>query len=158
MGALDLPVFPSKGGRQKLDKLWLSKLQTEGSGAQRFRAAEPPPGFDLAILQFNRQQFWECHETLELLWLPEAYPLRLFYHGLIKAAVGMLHLSRHNRSGAGSKLSDGISTLAPFVPETMGVDVAGLRDDLAQRLARVQNPARVNWSSIDGLAPIRIRV
>ena len=158
MGAIDLPAFPPKGGRQKLDQLWLAKLQNEGSEALSSGVTGPQPELDRAILQFNRQQFWECHETLELLWLPEPYPLRLFYHGLIKAAVGMYHLSRNNRSGASLKLSDGISTLAPFVPEMMGIDIAGLRGELGIRLKLVQKPARVNWVSIDGLAPIQIRV
>ena len=158
MGAIDLPAFPTKGERQRLDKLWLAKLQAEGSESLSSQVTGPTPELDRSILQFNRQQFWECHETLELLWLPEPYPLRLFYHGLIKAAVGMYHLSRHNRPGASLKLSDGISTLAPFVPEMMGIDIAELRDDLVQRLTLVQKPARVNWVSIDGLAPIQIRV
>lgn len=157
MGAVDLPAFPPKGERQKLDNLWLAKLQTEGSEALSSRVTGPPPELDRAILQFNRQQFWECHETLELLWLPEPYPLRLFYHGLIKAAVGMIHLSSHNRRGARLKLSDGISTLAPFVPEMMGVNVVGLCGELGIRLKLVQIQATINWGAVDGLAAIRIR-
>ena len=72
---------------------------------------DPPPEFELALAEFNNGQFWECHETLERLWLPEQYPLRLFYHGLIKAAVGLLHLERRNRRGAISKLTDAVCTL-----------------------------------------------
>ena len=158
MACQDLPNYPSKGKRRILDQRWLDRLHREGLEGMPADQLRPPADLGLAVAQFNRGDFWTCHETLERVWLPESYPLRLFYHGLIKAAVGMYHLSRHNRSGAVSKLSDGISTLAPFVPEMMGVDVAGLRADLSERLALVQNPDRVNWASIDGLTPIQIRV
>ena len=98
---MNLPTRPPKGQRRLLDQLWLTKLKQEGRGALRPFISIPPPALGLAISQFNQGQYWQCHETLEAIWMSEEYPLRLVYHGLIKAAVGLLHLERHNQAGAG---------------------------------------------------------
>jgi hypothetical protein len=157
MEAVHLSAFPGKGERRKLDRLWLAKLHTDGTAALLPCLPEIPRELDLAIDQFNRKRFWECHETLEHIWLSEPYPLRLFYQGLIKAAVGLFHLYRHNRHGARSKLSDAVYTLAPFVPEMMGVDVTRLRSDMSERLALIQDDRFSDWTSIERLSPVLIQ-
>ena len=81
----------------------------------------PPPELQRAIEQFNGGEFWECHETLEDVWRETPYPFRLFYHAVIKTAVGLHHLSMHNRHGARVKLRDGVELLELFQPEWMGV-------------------------------------
>jgi hypothetical protein len=117
---------------------------------------EPPPELDRAVAQFNRGHYWECHETLERLWLPEPYPLRLFYHGLIKAAVGLLHLESRNRRGAALKLRDAAYTLAPFLPGFMGIDVGLLHRDVAARLSLLGRGGSTDWEAIGGLPPVQI--
>ena len=156
MGTIDLPPYPARGNRRKLDQQWLAKLQREGAEALLLSALTPPPALERAVDQFNQQQFWECHETLELLWLPEGYPLRLFYHGLIKAAVGLYHLQGHNRRGAASKLRDAVSTLAPFTPQFMGLQVSQLRLDISERLAYFRDGRSLDWEGIDKLPPVLI--
>ena len=131
---MDLPTRPAKGQRQSLDLLWLTKLQQEGRRALPRGIPNRPSALGLAVTQFNGGQYWRCHETLEDIWIAEEYPLRLFYHGLIKAAIGFLHLGNHNRTGAIAKLRDAESTLAPFIPEMMGIDIAKLLADIEQRL------------------------
>ena len=131
---MNLPTHPPKGQRRSLDQLWLAKLNQEGRGALLPCIPKRPPALGLAVTQFNQGLYWQCHEKLEEIWISEAYPLRLFYHGLIKAAVGLLHLQRHNRVGAGKKLRDADCTLAPFIPDIMGIDIARLLDDIKQRL------------------------
>ena len=96
VAAVNLPAYSSKGNRRTLDRWWLESLHREGRSRFLASVPEPPAELALAIAEFNRGQYWQCHETLERLWLPEQYPLRLFYHGLIKVAVGLLHLERHN--------------------------------------------------------------
>jgi len=110
----------------------------------------------LAVVQFNQGDFWTCHETLERVWLPELYPLRLFYHGLIKAAVGLLHLERRNRRGAALKLQDAAYTLSPFQPHFMGIDIGGLLRDTSERLTYLQVDGRVDWEVVGRLPPVRI--
>ena len=153
---MNLPTHPAKGQRRSLDQLWLTKLNQEGCGALPPCIPKRPPGLGLAVTQFNQGLYWQCHETLEEIWMSEAYPLRLFYHGLIKAAVGLLHLQRHNRVGAGKKLRDAERTLAPFTPGMMGIDIAKLLADIKQRLELIDGDRWPIQDSIDPLPAVQI--
>ncbi len=101
---------------------------------------ESPPPTELyqAIKEFNSADFFRCHETLEALWLKEDYPLRLFYQGILKIAVGFLHLKRRNKRGAVAKLREGLDTLEPFGPRFMGVEVGDLRADAEHWLEKLK--------------------
>ena len=153
---MNLPTHPLKGQRQSLDHRWLAKLEQEGRRALPRRIPIRPPALGLAVTQFNQGQYWQCHETLEELWMSEEYPLRLFYHGLIKAAVGLLHLQRHNLVGAGKKLKDAERTLAPFIPDMMGIDIAKLLADIKQRLELIDGDRFSIQDSVDPLPAVQI--
>ncbi len=149
----DLPRYAAKGQRRKLDRDWLELLHRGGLPPSLDQLPTAPEVLRQAVAEFNQGQYWQCHETLEDLWMPEAYPLRLFYHGLIKAAVGMLHLERHSYNGALIKLRDTEYMLAPFHPSFMGVDTARLSRDVVQRLKLLPEEERVDWQEIDRLPP-----
>ncbi len=102
------------------------------------RESPPPTELYQAIEEFNSTDFFRCHETLEALWLKEDYPLRLFYQGILKIAVGYLHLQRRNKRGAVAKLREGLDTLEPFGPRFMGVEVGGLRVDAEHWLEKLK--------------------
>ncbi|MDP9266205.1 MAG: DUF309 domain-containing protein [Chloroflexota bacterium] len=76
--------------------------------------------------QFNAGEFFEQHETLELLWRETRTPVRDLYHGILQVGVGLHHWRRGNFHGAAVLLEEGIRRLEPFVPSCQGVDVAGL--------------------------------
>jgi hypothetical protein len=156
MAALELPAYPTRGDRRQLDQRWLELLRQEGLAAFLPEIPAPPPELGRAVAEFNRGQYWHCHETLESIWLPERYPLRLFYHGLIKAAVGLLHLERHNQRGAIAKLRDADYGLAPFLPRFMDIDTDRLRQDVAQRLSYVEFDGFVDWDALDQLPAVNI--
>ena len=156
MTTQNLATSPSKGNRQQLDRRWLSLLHREGLPPFAGGVPQPPVELGLAIAELNQGQYWQCHETLERIWLPEHYPLRLFYHGLIKVAVGLLHLERHNRHGALVKLRDAEYTLAPFRPRFMGVDTERLRRDILERLAILPEGGTVDWEAVDRLPAVTI--
>ena len=153
---MDLPTRPIKGQRRSLDLLWLTKLEQEGRGALPGIIPQSPPALKLAVAEFNEGQYWQCHETLEEIWMSEEYPLRLFYHGLIKAAVGLLHLERNNRLGARLKLKDAERTLAPFIPVMMGLDVAKLSAAIKQRLKLIDGDLVSVEDSFDLLPSVQI--
>ena len=153
---MDLPTRPLKGQRQSLDKLWLAKLNQEGRGTLPPCIPKRPPELGLAVSQFNQGRYWQCHETLEEIWMSEEYPLRLFYHGLIKAAVGLLHLQRDNLAGAGKKLRDAERTLAPFIPGMMGIDIAKLLADIKARLEIIDGDVLSIRDAIDQLPAVQI--
>ena len=90
---------------------------------------DPPAELYPGLEQFNRREFFECHETLEALWLAESGPVRELYQGVLQVGVGFYHLLRGNRAGALGLLGKGIGHLAPFVPERCGIDVAALVRD-----------------------------
>ena len=84
-----------------------------------------------AIDQFNSWRFYDCHETLEDVWL-ETGPkgddatLANYYQGLIKVAAGFHHILRDNHKGATTLLTDSLRLLSPYQPTTLGIDIAAL--------------------------------
>jgi uncharacterized protein len=95
--------------------------------------AEPAPQeLRKAIHEFNAGEFFEQHETLELLWRATPGELRHLYEGILQIGVGMHHLLRNrNFHGAAVKLDHGIRLLEAFPDSCHGVDVARLRRDAA---------------------------
>jgi predicted metal-dependent hydrolase len=89
----------------------------------------PLPALLHGIEQFNHHEYFECHETLEGIWIKEQRPIRTLYKGILQVGVGCYHLLRNNYRGAIIKLDSGARYLEPFAPRCMGVDVARLIAD-----------------------------
>ena len=91
---------------------------------------EPPERLpDLAlqgIEEFNRGEFFECHEYLEEAWMQEPGHVRFLYQGILQVGVGFYHLQNGNWRGATGLLRNGSVRLKEFEPVTLGVDVAKL--------------------------------
>ncbi|MDA8792837.1 DUF309 domain-containing protein [Bacteriovoracaceae bacterium] len=50
---------------------------------------------------FNQEQFWECHEALEHIWLEDSHdPIRLIYWAVIQVAATNIHVRDSNVTGA----------------------------------------------------------
>jgi predicted metal-dependent hydrolase len=93
-------------------------------------AAPAPPELSKAIHEFNTGEFFEQHETLELLWRATPDEIRHLYEGILQVGVGMHHLlQKRNFHGAAVKLDHGIRLLEAFPAVCHGVDVARLRRD-----------------------------
>lgn len=154
MQVTELPRWPSKGNRRKLETLWLEELERCGWSAFDFDAAtDGPPVLFTAIEQFNKGLFWECHETLEDVWRNTPYPQRFFYHAIIKAAVGFYHLSRHNRRGAGAKLADSVRLLGLLPSTLMGVNIDQLRQGCMPWLEWLERAGPIDWKDMKGDYP-----
>jgi predicted metal-dependent hydrolase len=93
--------------------------------------AEPPSAELLqAIHEFNAGEFFEQHETLELVWRATPGELRHLYEGILQVGVGMHHLLvNHNFYGATVKLDHGIRLLRAFPAVCHGVEVQRLVSD-----------------------------
>ena len=88
---------------------------------------ESPPGQLLqGIREFNRHDWYECHETIEDLWLGEEGEVRNFYQGIIQIAIALLHWRNGNFGGAVSLLKGGTGYLSHVSDRCQWVDVAGL--------------------------------
>jgi predicted metal-dependent hydrolase len=98
----------------------------------------PPRELLEAITQFNRGEFFEQHETLELLWRAESRDVRHLYQGILQIGVAFHHLRRLNHHGTVYMLTRGPRYLAPFAPRCQSVDVQALLDDAAAALREVE--------------------
>src|SRR5437588_9027261 len=81
------------------------------------------------IEQFNRGEFFEQHETLEILWREEADDVRYLYQGILLVGVGLYHVRRDRFRGAIAKLETAVRFLQWFTPSCQRVDVATLIAD-----------------------------
>ncbi len=97
----------------------------------------PQPELRRGIEQFNAGEFFEQHETLELLWRDTASPVRDLYHGILQVGVGFHHWRNGNYHGASVLLEEGIARLVPFLPACQGVGVERLVKDARAARARL---------------------
>jgi predicted metal-dependent hydrolase len=101
-------------------------------------AESPPPQLLEGIAQFNRGEYFEQHETLELLWRAESRDIRYLYQGILQIGVAFHHLRKHNHHGTVYMLTRGSRYLAPFAPRCQRVDVQHLLDAAAAALREVE--------------------
>jgi predicted metal-dependent hydrolase len=94
----------------------------------------PPEQLLQAIAQFNSHEWFECHETMEELWIGEKGEIRNFYQGLLQIAVSLHHWGNGNFGGAISLLKKGTALLSCVSGICQQVDVssfiAGSHDTL----------------------------
>jgi uncharacterized protein len=114
--------------------------------AVTFVCDEPPPSLLVeGIAQFNRGEFFEQHETLEMLWRAEVRPVRRLYQGILQIGVAFYHLRRRNYHGVVYMLTRGSMYLSAFLPTCQQVNVAGLVEAAGHALEQVEalGPARM---------------
>jgi predicted metal-dependent hydrolase len=109
----------------------------------------PPPELIEGIAQFNAGEFFEQHETLELLWRDTRTPDRGLYHGILQIGVGFHHWRQGNHHGATVLLDEGIKRLRPFSPTCQTVDVARLIADASQARERLAALGKDAMSTVD---------
>ncbi len=88
-----------------------------------------PDDFWRGVEQFNQHQFYDCHDTLEALWMEAVQPDKTFYQGVLQISVGLYHLGNYNWRGAVVLLGEGINRLRSYPSDYCGID---LEDFLAQ--------------------------
>lgn len=81
------------------------------------------------IEQFNQQEFYACHDSLEAIWLDAVESDKRFYQGILQVAVGCYHLNNLNWRGAVILLGEGVRRLRDYQPEYETVDVAKLLEE-----------------------------
>jgi predicted metal-dependent hydrolase len=124
----------------------------------RARCSDPPPeALVRGIEQFNAGEFFEQHETLELLWRDTSAPVRGLYHGILQVGVGFHHWRRGNFHGASVLLEEGIERLRPFAPTCQTVDVAALIADATAARAKLVALGPERLSEFDLAKAPRVR-
>ena len=85
--------------------------------------AQDDPRFLKGIDEFNQGLFFECHETLEEIWLEEHGEERKFYQGIIQIAAGYFKWEQKVPAGAIKLWHSGLEKLEPYGPAYLGIDV-----------------------------------
>ena len=80
----------------------------------------------LGIRQFNNAEWFECHETFELLWIVAVGEVRNLYQGIIQLAVALHHWRNGNYAGAVMLLEGGVGYLSKVPQSCLWIDVKGL--------------------------------
>ena len=97
-----------------------------------------PPEFQQGITEFNQQEFYACHDTLEAIWVEAPEADKRFYQGILQVAVGCYHLSNDNLRGAIILLGEAIRRLCDYQPSYEGVNVELLLEQSNQLLQALQ--------------------
>lgn len=103
---------------------------------------EPPaydPRFLAGVKYFNECEFFEAHDAWEELWQDYQGPSRLFYKGLIHAAVCLHHFGNENARGAIKLYHSCRKYLDGYRPHHEGVDVDKLLAEMERCCAELVN-------------------
>jgi len=98
--------------------------------------------FQQGIDLFNEGRFFECHEAWEQAWLRSSGQEKLFYQGMIQAAVAILHAQRGNLAGSQTLWAKAIDKLAPLPEQYMAIALDALRRRLDEYFDRVLSRGR----------------
>jgi uncharacterized protein len=116
-------------------------------------SGKPPEELPDLVLQgieeFNRGEFFECHEYLEEAWMQESGRVRYLYQGILQVGVGFSHLQNGNWRGATGLLRNGTIRLQEFEPVTLGVDVTKLIRESERCLQELQTLGRDRIGEFD---------
>lgn len=120
-------------------------------------SAPLPPAARHGLELFNRGAYFEAHEALEDAWRAEKGEIRSLYQGILQAAVMYLHITRNNYEGALKMFDRCIKLLAPWPDSCCGVDVGGLRRDLAAVMETITRlgPERLEHFDPSLFKPVR---
>ena len=120
--------------------------------------APPPLGLLKGVEEFNLGDFYECHDTLEELWMAEPGAVRRLYQGVLQIGVAFYHLGRGRYRPVVTLLERGSGYLRPFAPVCMGLDVDGLITGAARCLAEVRRLGPEGLNDFDWLLVPKIKM
>jgi uncharacterized protein len=106
-----------------------------------------PDSFWQGVREFQQGQFYECHDTLEALWIEAQEPNKTFFQGILQIAVACYHLGNQNWRGAVILLGEGMRRLSPYQPDYGGIDINYLLDTSGELLNTLQT------AGPEGVAP-----
>jgi predicted metal-dependent hydrolase len=121
--------------------------------------SQAPPELLLSgIEEFNRGEWFDCHETLEDLWIGEPGLVRDLYQGILQVGVALHHWREGNHGGAVLLLRNGVKLLRHMAPDCQRVDVAKLIEDSERLREELEKLGPERMSELEaGLIP-RIRM
>jgi predicted metal-dependent hydrolase len=100
--------------------------------------AQCEPRLLKGIEEFNQGLYFQCHETLEEVWLEEHGEDRLFYQGIIQIAVGYLKWEEGVMIGAIKLWRSGLEKLAGYPAVHLGVRLDSFIDHVKGNLREME--------------------
>lgn len=124
----------------------MEQLRHDGLPDNGLPDDELPQAFWQGVAEFQRGEFYACHDTLEALWFEAQEPHKTFLQGILQIAVACYHLGNQNWRGAVILLGEGSRRLMSYRPEYEGIDVEALVTTSAEFLSYLQSlgPERVS--------------
>ncbi len=119
---------------------------------------EMPQLLRRGIDEFNAGEWFECHETLEELWVGASAASRDLYQGILQVAAALHHWREGNFAGAVHLLRTGVRLLERVAPDCQGVDVAGLIRDTESFREALENLGHERMEGLDRRLIPRIRM
>ncbi len=98
----------------------------------------PDARFLKGIEEFNGELFFECHETLEEIWLEEHGEDRDFYQGIIQIAAAYFKWEQNVPMGTLKLMRSGLDKLAPYGFMYQGVDLNSFMETVQRHLKEVE--------------------
>ena len=95
--------------------------------------------FCLGLSQFNKQEFFACHETLEKIWLNQEGGTKELLQGLIQLSVAYHHMLTGNSKGALRLLKRGLPRVAKYRPAALGLALSDLCEGAQTTLTQLEN-------------------
>ena len=100
--------------------------------------AENDPRLLKGVEEFNQKLFFECHETLEEIWLEDHGDDRRFYQGIIQVAAGYFKWQQGVPAGAVKLWRSGLEKLEPYGPLHLGIHVEAFVKAVRSNLTEVE--------------------
>lgn len=100
--------------------------------------AQHDPRLLKGIEQFNQRFFFECHETLEEIWLEEHGEDRAFYQGIIQIAAGYFKWEQGVLIGAIKLWRSGLEKLDGYPPVHLGVKLDSFIREVKAHLKEIE--------------------
>ena len=97
---------------------------------------------------FNRGAYYEAHDVLETLWLPQKQgPNGLFYKGLIQLAGAFVHLQKARPGPATALFNLALANLERYPAEHEALDIEAVRALIQNWLARTARLGAQAWAA-----------
>lgn len=94
-----------------------------------------PPEYSRFWRLWSQEEFFACHEELEMAWRREQSAERKqFFQGLIHCAVAIYQARRGNAIGACRQQARAEARLKPFLPNYLQVDLLAIQCQMQQEL------------------------
>jgi len=100
--------------------------------------AQDDPRFLKGIEEFNQQLFFECHETLEEIWLEDHGDNRRFYQGIIQISAGYFKWQQGVPAGAIKLWRMGLEKIEPYGSIHLGVNIEALAGAVKKNLTELE--------------------